>query len=263
MSSNLRIVLGVRAIRSLMKAVGISTHGRVMAAAVTRSIAIAACLACIEAAAQGMQWPPAGKVEGLAQDLTARNFYVVLDGSGSMSERACQGDGRKMDQAKAAMETFSKAVPRNANLGLAVFDSRGLQEHVPLALDNRQDFMRQVGITAPSGGTPLRDAIALARQRLENQARRQLGYGEYTLVVVTDGEASPGQDPRPVVDDMLARTPIIVHTIGFCISPRHSLNQPGRTVYKAANDRAALERGLEAALAEAPAFTADRFTGPR
>jgi Ca-activated chloride channel homolog len=235
--------------------------------ATARLIAVAMCVAllpsAIDAAAQGLQWPPPGKPDKLAPDLTARNFYVVLDGSGSMTERACMGDGRKMDQAKAALETFSKAVPRNANLGLMVFDSRGVQEQVPLALDNRQNFLRQVSVTAPSGGTPLRDALALARQRLEEQARRQLGYGEYTLVVVTDGEASAGQDPRPVVNDMLTRTPIIIHTIGFCISPKHSLNQPGRTVYKAANDRAELERGLEAALAEAPAFTADRFTGPR
>jgi Ca-activated chloride channel homolog len=217
----------------------------------------------IEAGAAGLPWPPPGKADRVAQDLTARNFYVVLDGSGSMSERACMGDGRKMDQAKAALEAFSKAVPRNSNLGLLVFDSRGVQERVPLGLDNRQDFMRQVGITAPSGGTPLRDAIGLARQRLEDQARRQLGYGEYNLIVVTDGEASAGQDPRLVVNDMLARSPIVVHTIGFCISANHSLNQAGRTVYKAANDRASLERGLEAALAEAPAFTADKFTGTR
>jgi uncharacterized protein with von Willebrand factor type A (vWA) domain len=234
-----------------------------MCAILVATFVVTTVFACPDATAQGMQWPPAGKQDRLAKDLTARNFYVVLDGSGSMTERACMGDGRKMDQAKAALETFSKAVPRNANLGLLVFDSRGVQEQVPLALDNRQDFLRQVSITAPSGGTPLRDAIALARQRLEEQARRQLGYGEYTLVVVTDGEASHGQDPRPVVNEMLTRTPIIIHTIGFCISPKHSLNQPGRTVYKAANDRADLERGLEAALAEAPVFTADRFTGPR
>jgi Ca-activated chloride channel family protein len=217
----------------------------------------------IAAAQTAQQWPPTGKPDRIAQDLTARNFYVVLDGSGSMSERACMGDGRKMDQAKAALEVFSKSVPRNANLGLLVFDSRGVQERVRLATDNRPAFLREVGITAPSGGTPLRDALTLARQRLEDQARRQFGYGEYTLVVVTDGEASANQDPRPVVNDMLARSPVIIHTIGFCISPKHSLNQPGRTVYKAANDRAGLERGLEAALAEAPNFTADRFTGPR
>lgn len=215
------------------------------------------------AAAQAQPWPPAGKTDRMAEDLTARNFYVVLDGSGSMTERACQGPGRKMDQAKQALAVFSKAVPANANLGLAVFDGRGLRERVALGTDNRKPFLREVEITAPSGGTPLRAALELARTKIEEQARRQLGYGEYTLVIVTDGEASTGQDPRAVVNDMLARSPIIVHTIGFCISDRHSLNQPGRTVYKAANDRAELERGLEAALAEAPSFTADRFSRPR
>ncbi len=228
---------------------------------------LAACVllgAGIEAGgADRAPWPAAGKADRIAQDLTTRNFYVVLDGSGSMSERACQGDGRKIEQAKAALEVFSKAAPRNANLGLLVFDSRGVSERVPLATDNRQEFLRQVMAVTPSGGTPLRDAIALARQQLERQARRQLGYGEYNLVVVTDGEASSGQDPRQVVNAMLAQSPIILHTIGFCISTSHSLNQPRRTVYKAANDRRELERGLEAALAEAPRFTTDRFTAPR
>lgn len=228
---------------------------------------VAACVlltAGMEAvAADRAVWPPAGKPDRIENDLTKRNFYVVLDGSGSMSERACQGDGKKIEQAKAALDLFSKAAPRNANLGLLVFDTRGVSERVPLATENRQEFMRQVMAVNPSGGTPLRNAVALARQRLEDQARRQLGYGEYNLVVVTDGEASSGQDPKQVVDAMLAQSPIVLHTIGFCISSTHSLNQPGRTVYKAANDRKELERGLEAALAEAPRFTADKFTAPR
>jgi uncharacterized protein with von Willebrand factor type A (vWA) domain len=232
-------------------------------ASVARAIALAAGCLVFAAAGAGLEWPPPGKADRVSPDVTARNFYVVFDGSGSMSERACTGEGRKIEQAKAALEVFAKAVPRNANLGLLVFDRGGVTERVPLATDNRAAFMQHVTATAPYGGTPLLRAIALARQRLEDQARRQLGYGEYNLIVVTDGEANTGQDPRPVVNDMLARTPIVVHTIGFCISPKHSLNQPGRMVYKAANDRASLERGLEAALAEAPAFTADRFTGTR
>ncbi|MBI3917231.1 MAG: VWA domain-containing protein [Betaproteobacteria bacterium] len=244
----------------------ITLSGPAFCGSLRRALGLAASVlivASVEVAAAGLQWPPSGKVDRMAPDPVTRNFYVVLDGSGSMNERACRGDGRKIDQAKAALEVFSKAVPRNVNLGLLVFDRRGVSERVALATDNRQAFMQQVLATNPSGGTPLRGAIALARLRLEEQGRRQLGYGEYNLVVVTDGEASSGQDPRQEVNDMLARSPIIVHTIGFCISSNHSLNQAGRTVYKAANDRADLERGLEAALAEAPKFTADRFTGTR
>jgi Ca-activated chloride channel family protein len=215
------------------------------------------------ALAAGTIWPPPGTTDRVESDLTARNFYVVFDGSGSMSERACQGDGRKIDQAKAALAVFAKAAPRNANIGLLVFDDKGITERVPLARDNREEFMRQITAVRPSGGTPLSSAIAQARQRLEAQARRQYGYGEYNLVVVTDGEANSGQDPRGVVNDMLARSPIVLHTIGFCINTNHSLNQKGRTVYRAANDRADIERGLEAVLAESPQFTADKFNAPR
>lgn len=225
--------------------------------------ALVLMLGAAHALAAGMAWPPPGKADRIDADLTARNFYVVFDGSGSMSERACQGDGRKIDQAKAALAVFAKAAPRNANIGLLVFDDKGITERVPLARDNRDEFMRQITAVRPAGGTPLSSAIAQARQRLEQQARRQYGYGEYNLVVVTDGEANSGQDPRGVVNDMLARSPIVLHTIGFCISTNHSLNQRGRTVYRAANDRADIERGLEAVLAEAPQFTADKFNAPR
>ena len=220
-------------------------------------------LVATQAAAAGMAWPPPGKADRIAADLTMRNFYVVFDGSGSMNERACQGDGRKIDQAKAALAVFAKAAPRNANIGLLVFDNKGISERAPLALDNRDEFMRQINAVQPSGGTPLSSAITQARQRLEEQARRQYGYGEYNLVVVTDGEANAGQDPRGAVNDLLARSPIVLHTIGFCISANHSLNQKGRTVYRAANDRAEIERGLEAVLAESPKFTADKFNAPR
>lgn len=232
---------------------------------VARNLFALASLSLLLGAAQaaGIAWPPPGKTGDVAADLTARNFYVVFDGSGSMSERACQGDGRKIEQAKAALAVFAKAAPRNANIGLLVFDNKGISERVPLALDNRDEFMRQINAVQPSGGTPLASAISLARQRLEAQARRQYGYGEYNLVVVTDGEANSGQDPRAAVNDLLARSPIVVHTIGFCISANHSLNQKGRTVYRAANDRAEIERGLEAVLAESPKFTADKFIAPR
>jgi Ca-activated chloride channel family protein len=239
---------------------GLSLHARRLIGALA---ALLALLTPVCSVAAGIPWPPPGKPGDVAADLTARNFYVVFDGSGSMSERACQGDGRKIEQAKAALAAFAKAAPRNANIGLLVFDDKGISERVPLGLDNREEFMRQIAAVRPSGGTPLSSAISQARQRLEVQARRQHGYGEYNLVVVTDGEANTGQDPRAAVNDMLARSPIVLHTIGFCISTSHSLNQKGRTVYRAANDRADIERGLETVLAESPKFIADKFNAPR
>jgi hypothetical protein len=99
----------------------------------------------------------------------------------------------------------------------------------------------------------------MAFDSLTRQARAQLGYGEYHLVIVTDGYADPDEKPRTIVDKMLAETPIIIHTIGFCISDKHSLNQPGRILYQSATDVQSLQQGLDDVLAESPDFTAQQF----
>ena len=210
-------------------------------------------------------WPRGGtegKVE-LAANLAARNFYVVLDGSGSMADKGCSGNMRKMDAAKQALAEFSKAVPADAQLGLTAFDGGGISERVPLAVGNRSAFMAAVNAVVANGGTPLKSAIAIGIAKLEEAARRQLGYGEYTLVVVTDGDASVGEDPAEVVGDVLGRSPVAVHTIGFCIGTNHSLNQPGRTLYKSAQSPEELRSGLGAVLAEAESFDAAKFAAPK
>ena len=213
-----------------------------------------------EVPAARMDWPPDGAPDRLAADPVRVNYYVVLDGSGSMAEAPCRGGGSKIGQARTALAHFAAAVPGDANLGLLVFDAHGIRELVPLGTDNRADFVALAGGIAPGGGTPLRAALAAGRAALGRQAQRQLGYGEYHLVVVTDGAASKGQDPRPEVADTLARTPIVLHTVGYCIGTNHALNQPGITVYTPANDLEELDRGLRAVLAEAPDFSAAAFT---
>jgi Ca-activated chloride channel homolog len=208
-------------------------------------------------------WPAAaqGKAEGapMSSDLFARNYYVVLDASGSMTERGCSGDLTKIDAARIALAAFAESLPADANLGLQVFDARGVREQVPLAAGNRPRFKAVLAQVRAGGGTPLQSAIAQAYAKLEAQGARQLGYGEYHLVVVTDGEASDGQDPSGVVRILLDRSPVVLHTIGFCIGPKHSLNQPGRTIYKAADDPSQLRQHLSDVLAEAPTFAVTGF----
>ena len=206
-----------------------------------------------------MIWPPPLTDASVAADLGVRNYYVILDGSGSMSDDACKGAGSKIQQSRAALKAFADAVPQQANLGLEVFDSRGIRELIPLGTGNRAQFVNGVNSVSPAGGTPLSDAIAMGRRVLEAQAARQLGYGEYHLVIVTDGVADLHQNPTGAVDDMLSATPIVLHTIGFCLSTSHALNQPGRTIYKTAHDTRELAKGLEEVLAESPDFTSTNF----
>lgn len=196
----------------------------------------------------------AGNGAAPAADLFAANYYVVLDGSGSMNKVACSAGKAKIEAARIALNSFATSVPANANLGLAVFENRGIGEVLPLGVGNRQAFKQAVAQVQAGSGTPLRSAIGLAYDKLVEQGRRQLGYGEYHLIVVTDGIANEGEDPTDTVNRMLAESPVMLSTIGFCIGEEHSLNQPGRAYYRAADNPEALRKGLQDVLAEAPAF---------
>lgn len=227
--------------------------------------AVPASTATVSAPAPGSvrltpTWPATkDDSSGLADNLFARNYYVVLDGSGSMNEKGCSGDRPKMAAAQDALKEFAASLPADANLGLQVFDGRGIRDLLPLGTRNRQEFSRIVDNVKPNASTPLLTAVRQAYAKLLAQGARQLGYGEYHLVIVTDGIADQGQDPTPAVNQILAESPVVVQTIGFCIGTRHALNQAGRTIYRAADNPEQLRAGLADVLAEAPQFTVTDF----
>ena len=211
-----------------------------------------------------IDWPPPGyeSQSTLAnEDLTDANFYVVFDGSGSMEESECAPDSRKIEVAKTAVKKFAASVPQDARLGLFVFDENGTTERTALDEDNRKEFAAAVNAIQPGGGTPLRQAISDSLRSLGLQAASQLGYGEYHLVIITDGLASRGQDPTRVVAKILGETPITIHTIGFCIQENHPLNIPGHILYKSAANPEQFEAGLQSVLAEAEQFQINSFDG--
>ena len=208
-------------------------------------------------------WPPIldiGNAPVRAPRLDVHNYFLLLDGSGSMAESRCSAGMQKIDAAVSALRAFVDAVPADANLGLAVFDERGIGERVALGLENRDAIRTAIGEVRVGGGTPLRSSIELAYDKLLLQGRSQQGYGEYHLVIVTDGQPDPkSEDPGRVVRRILAETPVVVHTVGFCIGTNHVLNQPGRSYYVAAESPQELSQGLEAVLAESAQFDISRF----
>lgn len=206
-------------------------------------------------------WPPVrdNQEVTIAKNLLAKNYYVVLDCSGSMSQFGCSGGIAKLNAAKAALAKFAQLVPSDANLGLMAFQGGKIYELVPFGIGNRDQFVSATNSTKAGGGTPLHSALKAGYLEIEKQARRQLGYGEYILVIVTDGEASEGQDPTKMVYQILDDSPVQIHTIGFCIGTDHSLNIPGRTVYKPADSPEQLQEGLQDVLAEAETFNVSDF----
>ena len=196
-------------------------------------------------------------ITDVAPNLLAKNFYVVLDGSGSMDSTACGASETKEIVAKRYLEIFANSLPQDYNLGLLAFDGKGITERVPLSTDNRNYFVSEVNRTDTNSGTPLKTAISNAYKNLSIQAKKQSGYGEYHLVIVTDGEAGIGEDPSDIVDRIATKTPVIVHTLGFCLGEGHSLNKPGFVDYKPANNPKELIDGLKQILAESTSFSSN------
>ncbi len=198
-------------------------------------------------------WPPGvGEQEVmLEEDFLKSNYYIIFDGSGSMK-------GDKLQVAKKALSEFVNHIQGDANVGLAVFDNRRLSERAVLG-ETRESIIGQIEKVKANGSTPLKNAISLAYQKLVEQGLKQLGYGEYHLVVVTDGEASEGQDPTQIVNSILQSSPVVIHTIGFQIGQNHSLNQPGKILYASANNFEELRKGLESVLAELENFSVSDF----
>ncbi|WP_446010417.1 vWA domain-containing protein [Candidatus Electrothrix sp.] len=210
-----------------------------------------------EQAAESAVWPPPAEDQANilpADQWTGKNYVMIFDGSGSMGDRGCSGNTTKSVAAKEAVAEWAQSVPDGANLGLIVFDQKGFSARLQLDQGDRQQFIQQVQAVVPGSGTPLTRAVQMAYELLTEQAGKQLGYGEYHMVIVTDGAANQPERLTQTVNSVLAHSPILISTIGFCIAETHSLNQPGRTIYKAANNPEALRQGLQDILAESESF---------
>jgi Ca-activated chloride channel homolog len=229
----------------------------------TLLLLIATLVTALGATAQSQTEVPRQPTPSGEAPLT-RNFYFIFDGSGSMSEslnKQCKGDkrfGSRLEGAKWAVEQFLPLMPPDANLGLWVFDSYGNSERVALGPDNRARFLSEVQKTRAGGRTPLTESIEQGVNRLAQQRDKQLGYGEFRLVVVTDGEATGRPLPQAVAYARERRIPI--YTIGLCIGADHELRKYSVS-YRAADSIEALKRGLEETLAETNVFDPQTFTG--
>ncbi len=201
-----------------------------------------------------MTWPPEnlkGDIQVELKKTGVKNYYIIFDGSGSMA-------GEKLEIAKKALTKFIKVIPDKANIGLTSFDVSGFFERSPLG-STKGEIIKQVEKIRAGGNTPLGGCIDIAYEKLGTQAVRQMGYGEYNLVIITDGEATDGGKMGIAVDRILAETPVVIYTLGLRIGEGHALNQPGKIYYKSADNYEDLSKGLESVLAETEDFTVMDF----
>jgi Ca-activated chloride channel homolog len=189
----------------------------------------------------------------------ARNFYFLFDCSGSMEEN-CSGN-EKIKGAKEAFLRFLKNVPADANVGLLAFglaNDDGCKEILPLGKNNYDALAKAISPLKPTDGTPLGNAIFIGTQKLVDQYKKQLGYGEYRLIVITDGQATDHGHMLKACKNLTKFGFISLYSIGLCMDTDNSLKSYALSSRDASNYEE-LEKALVETAAETDVFDSSVF----
>ena len=194
---------------------------------------------------------------GADDDIHKDNIVVILDASGSMQDKF-SGDRTKskMEAAKAALQEVLSKVPDDTHIGLLVFSGANIRNEwvYPLGPKDTEKLIAAIHLPQPSGNTPLGKYIRIGANRLLEQREKQYSYGNYRLLVVTDGEASDADKVKHYTPEILNRQ-IRIDVIGVDMQTDHMLAKVVDSYRKADNPGE-----LIAAVSEILAETGDTGT---
>ncbi len=176
--------------------------------------------------------------------LAGQKIVVVVDDSGSMADRMRFEPVRKMEAAKKALRVVLERLPEDAEVGVLALNRGWL---TPIKALDRQQLRRQVNSFRARGGTPLGMRMKEATDSLL-EMRKKDPYGDFRLLVVTDGEASDQAVLDGVLPDIMSRN-LVVDVIGVDMQSEHSLATEV-TNYRRADDPQSLEAAIAESLAE-------------
>ncbi len=190
-------------------------------------------------------------------EITRDNVVIVLDASGSMADKMPGGRQVKMDAAKSALKQVLQQLSPDIQVGLLVFSGANVPNEWVYPLGPRDDarLVQAIDQPRPQGSTPLGAFLKKGADRLLQERDRQLGYGTFRLLVVTDGEAQDQELVRRHTPEIVARG-ITVDVIGVAMSQRHTLATHVHS-YRAANDPGSLRRAIADVFAEVGSRTTD------
>ena len=162
---------------------------------------------------------------GADDDIHKDNIVVILDASGSMQDKF-SGDRTKskMEAAKAALQQVLANIPDGTQIGLLVFSGANIHNEwvYPLGPKDTEKLIAAIHLPQPSGDTPLGKYIRIGANRLLEQREKQYNYGNYRLLVVTDGEASDADKVKHYTPEILNRQ-IRIDVIGVDMKTDHML----------------------------------------
>lgn len=176
--------------------------------------------------------------------LAGQKVVVVVDDSGSMADRMRYERVRKMAAAKESLSVVLDKLPSDAEVGVLALNRGWL---IPLQPLDRKQTQNQINQLRASGGTPLGMRMKEATEELL-QLRAKDPYGDYRLLVVTDGEASDQNVLSAVLPDIMSRN-LLVDVIGVDMKSEHSLATQVSN-YRRADDPGSLEQAIAESLAE-------------
>ncbi len=206
-----------------------------------------------------ISWPPAtlDTIE-LASNPMTDNYLLMMDISGSMADKVCLGDERKIDAAKRAVKAFFKNLGTEVNVGLYTF-SKDVSEVLPIGKYANTRFDQAIDSLRAGGNTPLQAALKRSEKLLRSAAQTQGGYGSYNLILITDGQSSDGK-PHDLAVEIARSTAITLNAVGFCTGINHSLNIDGYTNFLTADNAEQLVQQLSKTVkAEQEAFDISDF----
>ncbi len=165
------------------------------------------------------------------------NIVVILDASGSMKNKF-RGDETKskMDAAKEALQEVLAKIPDGTNIGVLVFSGRNVPNEwvYPLGPKDTNRLIEAINRPEPEGGTPLGRYIRIGANRLLEQREKQYNYGNYRLLIVTDGEAQDAEKVAQYTPEVLNRQ-LRVDVIGVDMKTDHQLAQEADSYRRADN----------------------------
>ena len=173
-----------------------------------------------------------------------QKVVIVVDDSGSMAERMRYTRQRKIAAAKQALSVVLSKLPDDAEIGVLALNNGWI---LPLQRHDLSQVQQRVNQLRARGGTPLGMRMKEGTDALL-KLRDKEHYGDYRLIVVTDGEANDQALLNFILPDIMNRG-LLVDAIGVDMASEHSLATQVHS-YRKADDQASLEQAIANALAE-------------
>ena len=186
------------------------------------------------------------------------NIVVLVDTSGSMSARF--GQTSRMDSAKSAMKFVLGKLDKNTHVGILKFPQSAFGNvnwTYPLGPINQEKMFKAIDTLTHGGATPLGKYMKYATDELIKKRKKQLNYGTYRLLILTDGAAQDAGLVQKWTPEILARG-IRLDVIGVGMGNEHVLAKRAHS-YRTADNPQALKRSIESAIAE---ISASDFASP-